>query len=454
MKKLTILLSGYKAAVIIVILLLISCGLAGCSPGQSATATPTPTIPPEKLAEYRETFNIVWQTINETYFDPDFNGVDWDAMYDEYLPKISAAENEEAFYMLVNEMCFQINASHMALLPPGSADQIEPILSARGSVGLDVRFIDEQVVITSVEAGSAANRAGLQTGFIILSVDGVSVENEEEWITLWLPPRNERRRQGQILSAILTKFYGEPGQSITVSYLDAQNQEHEATLVMEARKEEPFTAQDLPAMYIGFEARRLEGNIAYIQLDGFLPPVLDGVLGAIQEMGDAPAMIIDVRGNPGGFYYVRKAIASQFFRERTLLWRYITRPGLELPGFEREGYTDPPDEPYLGPVAVLVDILSGSSSEEFSGMMKANQRATVVGMRTAGSVLVGDIKVLPNGATFLYPFAQTRTADGAVLEDHGVIPDITVPLDRDDLRNGIDTQLEAAVRYLLSESNY
>jgi carboxyl-terminal processing protease len=331
------------------------------------------------------------------------------------------------------------------------ADEMEPILSAPGSVGIDVRLAGEQFVITGVEAGSAAARAGLKTGFIILSVDGVSVEDAEELVTLWLPPFNERRRQGQILAEILGKFYGEPGDSITVTYLDEEDQTQEAILVMETRPQEPFVAEGLAPMYVGFESRRLEGGIAYIQLDGFLPPILDGVLDAIQEMADAPAMIIDIRGNPGGFYPVRKAIAGQFFPERTLLWRYITRPGLDLPGFEHEAYTDPPEEPYLGPVVVLVDVLSGSSSEEFSGAMSANRRATIIGMRTPGSDLVADIKVLPNGATFIYPIAQTQTADGTILENRGVIPDITVPLDRDDLLNGIDTQLEAAVQYLMSK---
>lgn len=55
------------------------------------------------------------------------------------------------------------------------------------------------------------------------------------------------------------------------------------TLVLEARKEAPFMAEGFPKMYVGFEARRLEEGIAYIQLDGFLPPILDEVLDAIQE---------------------------------------------------------------------------------------------------------------------------------------------------------------------------
>ena len=86
------------------------------------TAIPTPTISPEKLAEYEEIFDIVWNTVNEAYFDPDFNGVDWEAVHDEYQPRIQTAENEKAFYVIMNEMCFELGVSHIVLVPPDSID--------------------------------------------------------------------------------------------------------------------------------------------------------------------------------------------------------------------------------------------------------------------------------------------------------------------------------------------
>jgi carboxyl-terminal processing protease len=251
-----------------------------------------------------------------------------------------------------------------------------------------------------------------------------------------------------VTGAILERFYGEPGQDVTVTYLDEENQNHEVSIVTETRTEPLFSEEGWPPMYVGVEVARLEGGIAYIQFDGFLPPVLEEVLAAIQDMRDAPGMIIDIRGNPGGFYEVRKAIISQFFLERRLVWRYITRPGLELPGFENRGYTDPPAEAYTGPVVVLVDVMSGSSSEEFSGAMQSQGRATIIGERTSGCVLVADLKPLSNGASFLYPLAQTQMADGTVLEGRGVIPDIEVALDRESLLGGVDPQLEAAIQHL------
>lgn len=102
----------------------------------------------------------------------------------------------------------------------------------------------------------------------------------------------------------------------------------------------------------------------------------------------------------------------------------------------------------MGPVVVLVDELCASSCEEFSGALQTNQRAAIIGSQTSGSDLVMDVMILSNGASFGYPIAQTRTADGRVLEGNGVVPDIQMELDRQHLLEGVDSQLQAAIKYL------
>ena len=72
----------------------------------------------------------------------------------------------------------------------------------------------------------------------------------------------------------------------------------------------------------------------------------------------------------------------------------------------------------------------------------------IVGERSPGSVGPAKLMVLPNGATFIYPEAQETTLNGTMLEDHGVVPDIEVALDRTLLLQGIDSQLEAAIGYI------
>jgi carboxyl-terminal processing protease len=198
----------------------------------------------------------------------------------------------------------------------------------------------------------------------------------------------------------------------------------------------------LPPACTEFEVKRLTDGIGYIRFSGFLPMVLDSVLQAIDDLHDAPALIIDLRGNPGGVYQVRTAIASQLVGQRKLFMRYQQRDGLQ------EAYLDPVPDAYQGQVVILVDEFSWSSSEEFAGSLQALGRATIVGSQTPGRCLVQEITPLPKGALLIYPSAQSQTPDGRVLEDNGVVPDIEVALDRGQLSQGVDAQLEAALTYL------
>jgi carboxyl-terminal processing protease len=174
-----------------------------------------------------------------------------------------------------------------------------------------------------------------------------------------------------------------------------------------------------------------------------MPPVHNKFKKAIKSMQDTTALIIDIRGNHGGFFDVRKTVAETLVKDRVLFWRYQRRDEI------REVYLEPADNVYEGPVLVIVDNLSVSSAEEFSGGLKAIKRATIVGERTPGVVVTADFEKLPNGATFMYPNAWTITAAGTVLEGHGVIPDIMITLDRNELLQGNDSQLEAAINFIL-----
>jgi C-terminal processing protease CtpA/Prc len=135
-------------------------------------------------------------------------------------------------------------------------------------------------------------------------------------------------------------------------------------------------------------------------------------------------------------------MAEQLVQERVLFWRYRERDSVG------EVYLEPVEGAYSGPLVVLIDVMSASSAEEFGGALQAIGRATVVGERSAGICVAADTLELPNGAVLVYPFRQTRTADGTVLEGHGVIPDIEVSLDREQLLHGIDAQLAAAISQL------
>jgi len=198
----------------------------------------------------------------------------------------------------------------------------------------------------------------------------------------------------------------------------------------------------LPPFFVEFDSKLLENNIGYVRFNAFMPPVHNKFKDTIKSMQDTAALIIDIRGNHGGFFDVRKAVAETLVKDRVLFWRYQGRDKT------RKVYLEPDDSVYKGPVVVMVDHLSISSAEEFSGGLKTIQRATIVGERTPGVVVTANFEKLPNGATFMYPKAWTITADGTALEGHGVIPDVEIILDRNELLQGKDTQLEAAINFI------
>jgi C-terminal peptidase prc len=386
-----------------------------------------------------EIFETVWQAVADGFYDVNMNGVDWAAIHDLYQPRVAAAGDGEAYYRLLNGMLFELGVSHIGLLPPEMADQLDPITFPAGSVGLDVRLLQEQIVVTAVQPDSPAASTAIKPGYVFNAINGLSaIDLLQE--TMQRPALNERDRRGMITQAVRAKLYGDPGQQVTISYLDASDQAHEETLTYAPRPgKQTLLMPDLPPAYVEFTARRLSPEIGYLGFSGFLPGVEEDIFAAVDEMSDTEALIIDLRGNPGGVFPVRKAVAEKLVGERLLFWQYQQRERLETV------YLNAIPSAYQGEVIILIDSLSASSSEEFAGGMQAIGRATIVGTPSPGSCLTAEILPLENGAILIYPFGQSQTADGYILENNGVVPDVAVELDRDSLLAGRDTQLETAI---------
>ena len=387
-------------------------------------------------------FEAAWRVVNDKHFDPTFGGVDWQELHDRYRRQVALASDAE-YYRLVNEMLWQLNVSHLAVVPSDYWQMVEPTVIAGGSPGLDVRLFDGEVVITSVEPGSPADRAGLRPGFVIQSIDGSPVEQIAREAELGMaPPHNERNRIETITSDILGRIYGPPDTDVTIVYSDEQGQQRQRSIGRRSRPGKTATAPGFPPNFVEFESKRLEDGIGYIHFNWFHTDLAQKLPRTIASMRDAPGLIIDLRGNPGGMRDAAIAGAEQLVGDRIKCSTLRRRDG------NRDIILDPSYDSYEGPVVVLIDVMSKSSSEFFAACTQAIGRSVVIGERSPGSVGPAELVPLPNGATFIYPVAQETTLDGTILEDHGVIPDIEITLDRTLLSQGIDSQLEAAIGYL------
>ena len=161
---------------------------------------------------------------------------------------------------------------------------------------------------------------------------------------------------------------------------------------------------------------------------------------ALKNFAKAPGVILDLRGNPGGIGIMAMGIAGFF----------IDKNGLKLGDMKMRDATlkfviFPRPETYGGPLAILVDGGSASTSEILAGGLQDLKRARIFGTRTAGAALPSDIIRLPNGDGFQYPQAIYTSVSGKVLEGAGVTPDVIVPQSY-----GPDAVIEAADDWIRS----
>ena len=393
-----------------------------------------------------KTFESVWRKVNKTYYDPTFGGLNWKDVHDRYLPLIEAAEIDEEFYDLINKMLWELKVSHNNIVPPGSFALYEPLVFAEGSTGLDFRMLNGKAVIISVKPGSPAHEADLRPGYLIQAIDGISVEEIVHEAELRLrPPYNSSNNIATITKAILGRLFGASGKEVLISYTNERGEKSEKIIIRTKRDGVSVGPAGMFFFALDFEAKLLDNGIGYIRLNTLQPQFADQISMTIKSMGEVNGIIFDMRGNSGGEI---EEIPSLFLKERTLLYLSRSRSG------ETKVYFDPAGEVYNGPLVLLVDQLSGSASELLAACLQEIGRAAVVGERSPGSVMEMDKKIFGNGAIFMYPVAQLITPNGIVLEGHGVVPDMEVGLNREMLLEGVDSQIDSAIRYIEKYSQH
>ncbi|MBL8192003.1 MAG: hypothetical protein JNK38_28590, partial [Acidobacteria bacterium] len=296
-------------------------------------------------------------------------------------------------------------------------------------------------VIVRVEANSPAAQAGLRPGFVIKQVGETKVEQ-----LVVQPGKGDLSEKIRLLHStrrVLREINGEPGSSVKLMFLDGKNHEQVATVArVKLSGELSPRLGNFPPQYTEFEWKRLPGNIGYIRFNIFTTPISEKIRAAFVELRDAAAIVIDLRGNPGGVAGIATGIAGRLSDKSGVLGTMKMRTS------ELKFAIFPQQNAYLGPVAILIDGLSASTSEVFSGGMQELGRAVVIGESSAGACLPSVFQKLPTGALFQFAIADFKTPKGVLIEGRGVTPDVEVKWNRASLLNGRDAQLETAIEQL------
>lgn len=176
------------------------------------------------------------------------------------------------------------------------------------------------------------------------------------------------------------------------------------------------------------DVRWLAGNVGYIRINMFLDaePSVEKLSAAMGMLADTGALIIDVRGSPGGEPEGVANVIGHLVTERTATVRTEDRFD---PSASRTYYAEPRTPGFTGkPVFVLIDGRTGSGAEEFAYDLQAMRRATLVGQTTYGAATPGGFRPLASGfAAFIPMQIVSNTITGANWEGVGVRPDVEVP---------------------------
>jgi carboxyl-terminal processing protease len=392
-----------------------------------------------------ESFEAAWQLVADTHPDRTFGGVDWRQVREELRPRAAAAGSPAELRRIIQEMLARLQQSHFAVLPAPA-----PAGDADGDVGLEIRFAGPRALVFRVEPAGPAARAGVRPGWLLDTVSNRPI-GADLGASVDLP---ERLRTVEQWRAVIGRLRGPIGSTVDAGFLDGAGRRVVRRLERRADTGEPVRVGHLPPMPTRVWHDRLRSPagraIGVIGFNAWMTPV-DPLFGAaVDALRHTEGLVLDLRGNPGGLAAMLMGIAGHFFDERISLGTMVTRE-TRLEFFanpRRVNGRGEPVAPFAGPVAILIDGLTGSASECFAGGMQAVGRARVFGEASMGQALPALFHVLPNGDVLLHAHADFTTPGGGRLEGRGVRPDEVVPLRQADLLAGRDAPLEAAIRWI------
>lgn len=420
--------------------------LIGRSTPPILSSSPIPNVDPK--AWRQPALDMVWNTINEKYYDATLNGVDWRAVRARYEPLLQATDGDDDYWELLDKMTGELRDSHTRVHSAKQAEQ-QRNNEAHG-LGINFRELTTAkgnlLVLTSVHPESDAYWAGVRAGMVITRIEGQAAL---PYFRALIPAvRDSSSVRARERGAVRKISAGIPGSAVSMVFETADNFEIAVTMKRRVFKVPPRMSE-----------RVLPSGFGYISFSGFTGSLAGGIQRAITNMKDTPGMIIDLRNNGGGAADMANAILSRFLTENTKGPKIITRTGKPPSLFfyaptklETELKADRKNA-YTKPLVVLMNEGSASASEGFAVLLQELGRATIVGERSCGCLLgyLGYAE-LPGGGRMAYSEIGVVTPKGRRVEGDGVIPDRGINLSQDDYLFNRDPGLEVAQQILREQS--
>jgi carboxyl-terminal processing protease len=330
-----------------------------------------------------------------------------------------AVSTDEHVWGAVQGLADSYGDPYTVFLPPQDKEIFES--SVRGDfqgVGMEIGIRDDVLTVVAPLKDTPAERAGLRSGDKIFEIDGVSTA-------------------GVAVDAAVEKIRGEKGS--TVSFTISRNDG------------DPFKVDVVRDTILlpTLETELRDDGVFVISLFSFNALAPQYFRDAIREFADSGSdkMILDLRGNPGGFLEVAVDIASWYLPVGKAIVIEDHNDDTQDQTLRSRGYDVFTDQLKF---VILIDQGSASASEILAGALSAHDKAILIGDQSFGKGSVQQLFDVTSDSSIKITIARWLTPSGVSISHGGLTPDIKVELTDEDIENGYDRQLEKAVEYLIS----
>ncbi len=359
------------------------------------------------LAEVNPLYDQVWKLVNSKYVDKTNNKQNWDRWRYKYDKVIRTPEDS---YVAIETMLASLNDPYTKFLDPKEFE--EETSSIKGSlkgIGVQIGLSDGKLVIIAPIEDTPGEKAGLKAEDEILAINGKSTK-------------------GIKIDAAADQIRGEEGTYVEL-LIRRKNEPDKVYRIQRAEIEIKSVSTKILNDY------KLDPQVGYIRLSSFISKnAASDLLAAMDKMRDKKGFIIDLRLNPGGLLTNAIVLSDAFLPGGTIV-STVDRDGYkDTMKASRRYFTDKP-------MIILINKGSASASEIFSGAMKDNNRALIVGEKSFGKGLVQEVNRLQDGAGINITVQRYLTPNGTDIHKKGIEPDVLVELTDDDVKNKRDSQL-------------
>jgi carboxyl-terminal processing protease len=289
---------------------------------------------------------------------------------------------------------------YSAYLDGDEYDEIKISSSGQYSgVGIEVSMEDDQVVVVSPFEGSPAAAAGIRTGDVIATIDGVPVNSTT-------------------LADTIGRMRGKEGTSVKIGILRSGNTEPLEFTLKRSRVELHSVKSELP-----------EPGFGYVRIAEFSETTGEDTVSALRALrkrnGAAlKGLVLDLRNNPGGVLEAAVAVADAFLDGGVI----VSAKGRTAES-KFEMRATPGDELNGAPIVVLVNGGSASAAEIVAGALKDHHRAKLMGRTTFGKGSVQTVMPLSGDRAIKLTTSLYYTPSGVSINHRGIAPDIELELD-------------------------